>query len=198
MVSLLPTESCGRPDTWAEQHEREVGVPGRGGAARLRHHTGRDDGESARRQRGREPHAALGRLSRRPAWLFPFTQCPADAFPGTEVSLQYQGEACAADLAACVYCRRVQRRERVLCRRAAGAGAEGTAGLCRSAVPESVSRRDGFRLYEPCRRNAHVRVPGGRAVAVRQPHLRGDVRAVRSVGVHDVGRQPAPWQRRSA
>lgn len=46
--------------------------------------------------------AALGRLSRRPAWLFPFTQCPADAFPGTEVSLQYQGEACAADLAACI------------------------------------------------------------------------------------------------
>ena len=46
--------------------------------------------------------AALARLSQRPAWLFPFDQCPADVFPGVESPLDYRGQECASNIEPCL------------------------------------------------------------------------------------------------
>ena len=44
----------------------------------------------------------LERLSRRPDWLFPFAQCPADAFPGVETPLSYRRGECADSIGPCL------------------------------------------------------------------------------------------------
>jgi hypothetical protein len=46
--------------------------------------------------------AALARLGKRPAWLFPFDQCPADVFPGVEKPLDYRGQECASNIEPCL------------------------------------------------------------------------------------------------
>jgi hypothetical protein len=51
---------------------------------------------------GRSADASLDRLKGRPAWLFPFVECPADVFPGVEQPIRYLGDACAADVDACL------------------------------------------------------------------------------------------------
>ena len=55
----------------------------------------------AEQERG-STEAFLQRLRPRPAWLFPFTQCPADVFPGANTPVNYGGYACASHLDACL------------------------------------------------------------------------------------------------
>jgi hypothetical protein len=44
----------------------------------------------------------LARLSVRPDWLFPFAECPADAFPGVETPLNYRRGECADSIGPCL------------------------------------------------------------------------------------------------
>jgi TPR repeat protein len=49
-----------------------------------------------------ENDPAIRRLAQRPTWLFPFFECPADVFPGTEAPEVDEDRGCSTDLQACL------------------------------------------------------------------------------------------------
>jgi len=57
---------------------------------------------SAAGESGGSTEVALERLRRRPDWLFPYAQCPADVFPGVETPLDYRRGECASNIAPCL------------------------------------------------------------------------------------------------